>query len=185
MNPLLAIAFDDYLEDSSSLMQELVHKYVWLRNSSLSEKDDVVAVSDTEMPNFLSQILMKFEKILDVHFEEALMLTSLLSTLSHIPLESLHCLLFSPSPLPLPSPSSSSFSADFTLQSLLIILEKLIEQIRQRAVSTPNLSTLFSTARREMDDTNDNVSLESREETPDWIKVREYESDGFCVWRNL
>ena len=142
------------------MLSEVAVTYSWekeeegkLQNNEKKEKEKEEGEGEEEICVFLERIFAKLEGLLGLELEEALMLTSIVSILAHVPIMRLHWLLLQP-----PSTMASPLS-------LIDILWKIIQEVKKRSEGIPDFPGAIEAARVEMDGDLDSSSA------PEWVKV--------------
>ena len=143
------------------MLSEVAVTYSWekeeeakLQNREKGEEIEGEEEEEAEICGFLGRIFAKLEDLLALELEEALMLTSIVSILAHVPIMRLHWLLLQP-------PSMSVISP----LSLIDILWKIIREVKKRSEEIPDFPGAIEAARVEMDGDLDSSSA------PEWVKV--------------
>jgi hypothetical protein len=127
------------------------------------DESDVNEQNGENIGLFLEKILLKFRTAHNLILEECLMITSIISTLAYLPVESLYCLLF--------SPNVNNGENEMRQYSLLVSLRDLVCEVEKKAKSVDGFVELARQAREEMDGGGVDVLKEERSGDLEWVKV--------------
>ena len=146
------------LSSTSSASAPLTNSHT---DSSHESKRDVNAYSGAVEGPFLGALLNKVGELTSCQMEEVLMLTSIFSTLLHIPNPSLHCLLLHPmKPVSSENDSTSAvgtvnnmaWSSSLIQRSLLSLLQDAVNQIELQAGAVADIRSLTNLVQRWIDE---------------------------------